>query len=257
MSSGGGIDPGMSLLGQDSLSSTQDEGASSEPASAEDSSSVPAVAGLYGSQYQLQIDVSRLPRLESSWSTDPDAAARAAPVEIRSVSYYLVGGASAAPGGTMPSSAALLPAGAAGTAGGLVRRELNRASALYAANAGTTLDATRYERVLAPEVVLLEFRYYDGTGWVTQWDSSTQGGLPVAVEIVLGLVRPGSLTADGALPSVGISLEADEIRFYRRVVYLPNAAVRDTSAGAASAGDGSAGEGSAGATSTGSSEAAP
>lgn len=256
VSSGGGSDPGMSLLGEDSLSSTQGEGASTEPATSEDSRSVPAVAGLYGSQYQLQIDISRLPRLESSWSTDPDAAARAAPVEIRSVSYYLVGGASAAPGGTMPS-AALPPGTGTGATGGLVRRELNRASALYAATTGAPMDAAPYDRVLAPEVVLLEFRYYDGTGWVTQWDSSTQGGLPVAVEIVLGLLRPGSLTAESALSGVGISLEADDIRFYRRVVHLPNAAVRDTSAGTAAAGEASAGEASAGVTSTGSSEVAP
>jgi type II secretory pathway pseudopilin PulG len=219
---------GMSSTGDGDLPAA--EGESTESESQSDSGSVPAVAGLYGSQYELQIDISRLPRLESSWQTDPDGIAHPASAEIRSVNYYLAGGAAAAPGATT-SNAAFASSASVGALSGLVRRELNRASALYAATAGTAIDAARYDRVLAPEVVLLEFRYFDGTTWLTQWDSSTQGGLPVAVEIVLGLVRPGSLTAEGSSSGAGIALEAEDIRFYRRVVYLPNAALRDPVSG--------------------------
>lgn len=41
-----------------------------------------------------------------------------------------------------------------------------------------------------PEVVKLEFRYYDGNGWTTQWNSLAQKSLPVAVEVALTLKRP-------------------------------------------------------------------
>ena len=34
-----------------------------------------------------------------------------------------------------------------------------------------------------PEVVWLEFRYYDGSSWLSGWDSQSAGRLPVAVEI--------------------------------------------------------------------------
>ncbi len=39
----------------------------------------------------------------------------------------------------------------------------------------------------------LEFRYYDGRGWTTNWDSSTAHALPVAVEIRLWLIGGTSL----------------------------------------------------------------
>jgi hypothetical protein len=40
-----------------------------------------------------------------------------------------------------------------------------------------------------PEVVGVEFRYFDGQGWSDEWNSLTRKSLPMAVEVVLRLKR--------------------------------------------------------------------
>ena len=40
----------------------------------------------------------------------------------------------------------------------------------------------------APEVVALQFRYFDGSKWRESWDSLTRKGLPVAVEMTMAVV---------------------------------------------------------------------
>ena len=51
--------------------------------------------------------------------------------------------------------------------------------------------------VIAPEVVQLQFRYFDGTDWQDTWDGSQPGpdgmtpmGPPRAIEITLGVRQP-------------------------------------------------------------------
>jgi hypothetical protein len=41
-----------------------------------------------------------------------------------------------------------------------------------------------------PEVVGLEFRYFDGTSWSSQWNSLQRKSLPVAIEVILKLRKP-------------------------------------------------------------------
>jgi prepilin-type N-terminal cleavage/methylation domain-containing protein len=56
--------------------------------------------------------------------------------------------------------------------------------------------------LLAPEVVSLQFRYFDGLEWYEEWDSTAAGAIPAAVEVTLGFVyeplpgvrRPGAST---------------------------------------------------------------
>ena len=47
-----------------------------------------------------------------------------------------------------------------------------------------------------PEVVRIEFRYFDGSGWTGQWNSLSRKSLPVAVEVImqLGTVAQSSET---------------------------------------------------------------
>jgi len=82
--------------------------------------------------------------------------------------------------------------------------------------------------IRVPEVVGLEFRYFDGNGWTGQWNSITRKSLPVAVEvaITLGTVgkpqRPGR--AEGS--EIGDELSTElaprpEGPTYRLVVDLP------------------------------------
>lgn len=51
-------------------------------------------------------------------------------------------------------------------------------------------------QLLAAEVVQLEFRYYDGQFWSSQWDSQAQGSLPLAVEVAVAVPRPQTATPD-------------------------------------------------------------
>ena len=49
------------------------------------------------------------------------------------------------------------------------------------------LDPAEDTSLHVPEVVGLEFRYFDGSGWAGQWNSLTQRSLPAAVEVRLTL----------------------------------------------------------------------
>ncbi|MBN2292891.1 MAG: hypothetical protein JXM70_10730, partial [Pirellulales bacterium] len=60
-----------------------------------------------------------------------------------------------------------------------------------------------------PEVVGLEFRYFDGSGWTSQWDSIKRKSLPVAVEIRLEIesLDPRAVRRRAAAKAAGETLE--------------------------------------------------
>jgi prepilin-type N-terminal cleavage/methylation domain-containing protein len=97
------------------------------------------------------------------------------------------------------------------------------------------LDPTDDSLLRVPEVVGLEFRYYDGSGWASQWNSLTQKSLPVAIEVSLSLKtapeagpkrRAKTPTADAELPAA-LSLEPRQGKgqTHRLLVFLPNTAL--------------------------------
>ncbi len=49
-----------------------------------------------------------------------------------------------------------------------------------------------------PEVLSLEFRYFDGNGWSSSWNSLQRKSLPVAVEVRIALADPGPSVASMA-----------------------------------------------------------
>ncbi len=176
-----------------------------------------SVPGLYGNQYELSIDCSRLPRVDQySGVTDATTGAVSIPSDVKTVSYFL----------RTEDSAQVNTLGGSGESSmGLVRREMDRAAASWASQEGS-LDASQYPGdVLAKEVTYLEFRYYDGTTWYTEWDSDQMGGLPMAIEITINIdpafgqneeemdVRTASELASGAA-------DLNE-QLYRLVVHLP------------------------------------
>jgi len=71
-------------------------------------------------------------------------------------------------------------------------------------------------QLLAAEVVQLEFRYFDGQSWVSQWDSGQTGAIPQAVEVALATRRPRNpsrshqhrQTSNGT-PTDNLTTEAD------------------------------------------------
>ena len=52
-----------------------------------------------------------------------------------------------------------------------------------------------------PEVIWLEFRYFDGSAWTSSWDSRSAGRLPVAVEMRFELKK--ELPEEDAVSSDG------------------------------------------------------
>lgn len=81
--------------------------------------------------------------------------------------------------------------------------------------------------LLAPEVVGVEFAYYDGEELVDSWDATEQQAIPRGVEICLKLYEPPrELSADDDDRPGPEKLNPQWIREYRRFVWIP--AVRAT-----------------------------
>ena len=218
---------GDDLLADVGLDAASEEAASSATDIA-GTTTAPAKPGVYGNLYELQIDVSRLPRVDQYGinSAAGDAMGPSIPSDIKTIAYYLQTEQSLASGITPYTTA--IGGNNDETGGGLVRRELDRAFTLYASNnGGSTQDFTMGE-LLAPEVVGLEFRYFDvGTPLDTpleEWDSELNGGLPVGVEITLMIRRQPE--DDGLISELsGLFSSSDptneNVGVYRLFVALP------------------------------------
>jgi hypothetical protein len=214
-SSAGSLDP--AALSESMSASTSNIADSAEPTS---------VPGLFGNQFSLQVDVSRLPRVDQ-YSVVATSGQIGAPVDIpsdvKTVAYFLgtANTSAAVAGGTVRSAAGGNPSGQSG----LIRRELDRAVTSYASSNGGLDPSAAGGELLAPEVNYLEFRYFDGMQWYTAWDSEQMGGLPVAIEVTLGLDPSGGKAIEHMGTGEQLDLlQADpEAYRYRLVVHLPAA----------------------------------
>jgi len=145
---------------------------------------VPPTPGVYGTQYELQVDIARIPRfdeLDALMLQDTVAPSYAS--DLRTVTYYLQKGTEVE---GSPVAATRLSQDTLTTAG-LMRRELDRVTSTYAFEFGNTQILQDKATVLAPEVTWVEFRYFDGTEYWLDWDSSLRGAPPMAVEINIWL----------------------------------------------------------------------
>jgi len=133
---------------------------------------------------------------------------------------------------------------------GLIRRDLDfetplakneAASRNQVDSAGERLDEdspfsaglTSEAMMVVPEIVLAEFRYFDGRGWSSQWNSLQRKGLPVAVEVVLRMLshdkrpEPGRKSSepdeetDEILETPDEELEPAGDLVYRLIIDLP------------------------------------
>jgi hypothetical protein len=181
--------------------------------------------GLYGESNWLQVDVSRPLRLEefSALFSDGYQTEYTAPVgDIRSIVYYLAGS----------ESAPVQSSNQAEESVGLMRMEVDRAVADFAAEQGFFNESQTESECIAPEVLDLVFQYYDGYEWVEYWDSEERGGLPVAVMIAMMVdptLRQTSRNSDWqAATDAYESGELQPLEF-RLVVDLPAAEPSDSS----------------------------
>ena len=118
-----------------------------------------------------------------------------------------------------------MPASGESKTGGLVR---DKADPLFTRVEDLEFEADSLPQgaqVMAPEVSLLEFRYFDGFDWYDSWDSALYGELPKAVEIALGFTLQVSSTQQAqALEQERLSAQAAGRPWppvHRLVVALP------------------------------------
>ena len=114
---------------------------------------------------------------------------------------------------------------------GLVRRELDFETPAAEPPAVALDDSITW----APEVWGLEFRYFDGSGWSSQWNSLLRKSLPVAVEVAMqvsarGEPRQRQSADEEAQPddeelTAGDQTESEDTgdAIYRLVVDVPSA----------------------------------
>lgn len=145
----------------------------------ENSTSTTAIPGVLGNQYQLQVDVSRLPRIDEYQPllSSMPGGMTSVPSGFRTVGYYI---------GTQvdPTTGAQVT--------GLIRRELDRTITDYAQQSGNIASINTQGELLATEVVAIEFRYFDGQQYLLEWDTAAKTALPIAVEVAIWLKSPVS-----------------------------------------------------------------
>lgn len=205
--------------------------------------------GIYGDQYSLIVDVSRIPRPDEyimPAASLIDHFLADVPGDMKTVTYYVqsptnMGIEDSLSQFASPDSLSNGPS--SGQVGGLIRRQLDRAVTAYAEEMGDTQRLARTGDLLAPEVVALEFAYYDGMDWLTEWDSSTQS-LPWLVEITLAMQSARGSEASPFSPGVSLNQlssadrQAYGIELYQLVVAIPGAQLRPADAASAEQAEG-------------------
>jgi prepilin-type N-terminal cleavage/methylation domain-containing protein len=155
-----------------------------------------ATPGIYGYASAIQIDVSRLPmpyQLQTQCALGTEGLQATSLSDAKTVCYYV--GSTQGTGSTMGFQGGDATAARQGTAGGLpaaasgdqglLRVEQDRAAAQFQAEHGGVSSSALSPTLLAPEVAGIEFAYCDGTQWLDVWDTTQNGGLPVAVRVTL------------------------------------------------------------------------
>jgi hypothetical protein len=217
--------------------------------------------GLNGTLTELNVDATRLPRREELFATVTgyrnaplgvqngaggtaasmaSAANLTRPSDLKTVRYFIRQGQQVERGSAAATS---LDPAAQLQAGGLVRQEIPRNMRVWAEQSGSSGVLESGQALLAPEVVHIEFRYFDGTQVVEYWDMRERNALPVAIEVKVWIVpatEADTTTANRFNPGN----PANNAHLYQQTVYLPMSQVASSSVGAmGSAGGSSTGSG--------------
>jgi prepilin-type N-terminal cleavage/methylation domain-containing protein len=222
-------------------------GAPSDPAAGGDpnaatAGSAPAPAGpttippgIFGNEQSIEIDVSRMPRPDEYVIQVGDVSRGTLgdmPSDIKTVGYYVQ---SLRADGVLDPLARIAAdsvenSGSGGAmSGGLVRRSLDRAVTQFAYANGNTMQIARTGEIIAPEVIGIEFSYFNaGAGWQTQWDSA-QLGLPHVVKVTLAMQTESKARTNPIEPGLMLStitptmMQEYGIQFYSTNVIIPGA----------------------------------
>jgi type II secretory pathway pseudopilin PulG len=274
-SSSGGGGSGLSLSGSSSGantsgSSSASSGGSSSLENNNYESEMPL--GVNGAIDDLYIDIERLPRGDELFSTmtgysnapmavsaeGPQTASSASwgmsstPSDLKTVRYFLREGDRTEASGLAATS---LEGGLQAAAGGLVRQEIPRQARLFAEQNANSAVLESGQVLVAPEVVHIEFRYFDGEQVYEVWDMVEQRSLPLAIEVNIWLTTAHEAAASAAAYDTQALLAI--ARNYRQTVFLPMAELSQNGAaggmGGSSSGSSSSGSPTSSSSSTGSS----
>jgi uncharacterized membrane protein YgcG len=258
-SDGGATGGGLSGAGSFGTSGGTSMGASSTSGSAStDQFSMPL--GLSGTLDELYVDVTRLPAREDLFKTitgytnapspmatgaiAPTSATAAAglvtPSDLKTVRYFIRPGQQIAPSSIAATS---LAPELQLDAGGLVRQEIPYNSRLFAEQVGDSAILESGQALIAPEVVHLEFRYFDGQQVVDVWDMREMQKLPLAIEVRIWLAPPDE-TGQRRVSPYDVAGLADWAHEYRQIVYLPMSEISNSSAGGGTGGGSSSSDSS-------------
>ncbi len=229
--SGGAANSGGGLMPEDEPTSTANQNIAS-------ASSEPVRPGLFGNDKEILIDISRLPRIDeyNPIVANIDDATMSLPTDLKSISYFV----------SQEILDPNLPKLGLEQAplGGLYRRYVDRAVGAFAFEVSGSIQAAATTKLIASEVVEINFRYFDGEAWQSEWDSELQAGFPAAIEVLV--IVDSRRTQGSALAGEAVG-EFDPIhmQMYRNVVHLPIAEILEEEDEAASAAGGGSPSGSA------------
>lgn len=205
-STGSGSSSGGSNSGSNSGGSTD----STTTTAGEEETQWTTSEGIRGTSTELLIDLSNPRYLSSQMAINGTM-----PTDLQTV-HYLVGSTTS---GSFSSSPTTNPDRPDTDGGGLLRGVTDRAalqavgSTTAAANSAT--GANGATKILAPEVASIQFRYFNGLTWMTEWESTTMESLPRAIEVTIVFETPPSR---GLMTNSTVSIGTDR---YRTVIPVP------------------------------------
>jgi type II secretory pathway pseudopilin PulG len=178
--------------------------------------------GLIGDGEKLTVHVSRPARGMNYQPVLSAGGANVRTSDLQSITYFLANPSAGGLEGAVGQRATSGQPTASGPQG-LARLVGDRMAIEYADIERDVETLAQAAEIIAPEVVSLQFRYFDGLTWLAEWDSVSAQRLPNAVEITLGLRRLISEEEQRANPfSPELRAAATEVVETRRhVVALP------------------------------------
>lgn len=233
--------------GGESAESTSEESVASSDLSQVTVTDIP---GIFGNQYQLQMDVSRLPRPEEYQAVieDPMDTLMDVPSDVKTVTYYVKTTDTTVTTNLISNATPLTELSNPNNyATGLVRREMDRAITSWANENGNLSGLESGDEILAPEVVSIEFGYFDGSEWLLEWDTSTEEMLPLAIQITLGMTS----TVRSTTPAAASATASENVRYYSMILQLPTGGQPTAKTGASTESAGSTETGGTGSTESG------
>lgn len=163
--------------------------------------------GIRGTATELWIDLANARMLSSALSVNG-----ARPTDLQTVVYAV----SSTSGATFSDGSDTGTFNRPDTDGvGLIRSAGDRAGLKEEGDTAAAAGLPGPAKLLAPEIASIQFRYFNGLAWMTEWDSVALGSLPRAVEVTITFEPPPSR---GLMANATIAPGSE---IYRTVVPVP------------------------------------